>query len=59
MTDERKAVPTEDGYEFSASAVERTLINKINNTASHKQIENKPKGRSIDELKASLYKKLL
>lgn len=59
LTDERKAVPTEDGYEFSASAVERTLINKINNTASHKQIENKPKGRSIDELKASLYKKLL
>lgn len=48
-----------EGYEFSASAVERTLINKITNTASHKPIENKPQGRSVDELKASLYKKLL
>lgn len=48
-----------EGYEFSASVVERTLINKITNAASHKPIENKPQGRSVDELKASLYKKLL
>lgn len=59
LTDERKAVSTEDGYEFSVSAVERTLINKITNTANRRQVKSKPQGRSIDELKASLYKKLL
>lgn len=60
LTDNRlNSEPISEGYEFSASAVERTLINKITNTASHKQTENKPKGRSVDELKASLYKKLL
>lgn len=60
LTDNKpNSEPIIEGYEFSASAVERTLINKITNTASHKPIENKPQGRSVDELKASLYKKLL
>lgn len=54
LTDERKNVPTEDSYEFSASAVERTLINKLSARS-----EKKPQGRSVSELKASLYKKLL
>lgn len=47
-----------EGYEFSASAVERSLINKISGKASRKT-ETKPFGRPVDELRASLYKKLL
>lgn len=54
LTDERKTVPTEDSYEFSASVFEQTLINKLSARS-----EKKPQGRSVSELKASLYKKLL
>lgn len=54
LTDERKSAPTEDSFEFSVSAVERTLINKLS-----AKTEKKPQGRSVSELKASLYKKLL
>lgn len=44
--------------EFSASAVDRALVAKI--TAKTKSIrKEKPEGRPVDELKASLYKKLL
>lgn len=59
LTDAKRefAVDTE-GYEFSASAVECSLINKISVKANAKP-ENKPEGRPVDELRASLYKKLL
>ncbi len=45
-------------YEFAASAVERSLINKISGKAKVKP-EKKPEGRPVDELRAALYKKLL
>lgn len=55
LTDNRlNSEPISEGYEFSASAVERTLINKLSAKS-----EKKPQGRSVSELKASLYKKLL
>lgn len=45
-------------FEFSASAVDRALVAKI--TEKTKSIrKEKPQGRPVDELKASLYKKLL
>ena len=55
LTDEKHSTDTE-GYAFSASAVERALINKI---SGKKKPEPKPAGRSVQELKAELYKKLL
>lgn len=59
LTDEkRESAATAEGYEFAASAVERSLINKISGKASRKP-EKKPEGRPVDELRASLYKKLL
>ncbi len=55
LTDNRlNSEPISEGYEFSTSAVERTLINKLSARS-----EKKPQGRSVSELKASLYKKLL
>ena len=55
LTDgERKSAPSDEGYEFAASAVERALINKISVKA-----KKKPIGRPVDELRAALYKKLL
>ena len=59
LTDEkRESAAAAEGYEFSASAVERSLINKISGKAMVKP-EKKPEGRPVDELRASLYKKLL
>ena len=52
LTDEKRTV-SDEAYEFSASAVNSSLINKIN-----KRIP-KQEGRPVDDLKASLYKKLL
>jgi ATP-dependent Clp protease protease subunit len=57
LTDEKHSTDTE-GYAFSASAVERALINKISVKAKAEP-EPKPAGRSVQELKAALYKKLL
>ncbi len=55
LTDgERKSAPSDEGYEFAASAVERALVNKIS-----AKVRTKPTGRSVDELRAALYKKLL
>ncbi len=49
------------GYEFSANTVEMALVNKI--SAKVKQAEpvteTVTEGRNVDDLKASLYKKLL
>ena len=59
LTDgKRESAATAEGYEFAASAVERSLINKISGKAPRKP-EKKPEGRPVDELRASLYKKLL
>ena len=59
LTDnKRDSAAGTEGYEFAASAVERSLINKISGKASRKP-EKKPVGRPVDELRASLYKKLL
>ena len=55
LTDEKHSTDAE-GYAFSASAVERALINKI---SGRNKSEPKPAGRSVQELKAELYKKLL
>ena len=55
LTDEKHSTDAE-GYAFSASAVERALINKI---SGRNKPEPKPAGRSVQELKAELYKKLL
>lgn len=56
LTDEKRNLDTNEGYEFEASAVERTLINKISNKMKSK---SNTTGRRVDDLKASLYKKLL
>lgn len=56
LTDEKRAPAADDGYEFEASAVERSLINKISNKMKSK---TNTTGRRVDDLKASLYKKLL
>ena len=59
LTDEKRGSTADtEGYAFSASAVERSLMNKLSGKASRKP-EKQPKGRPVDELKASLYKKLL
>ena len=55
LTNEKHSTDTE-GYAFSASQVERALINKI---SGKNKPEPKPAGRSVQELKAELYKKLL
>ena len=59
LTDEKRGFTADtEGYAFSASAVERSLMNKLSGKAFRKP-EKQPKGRPVDELKASLYKKLL
>lgn len=57
LTDEKHSTDAE-GYAFSASAVERALINKISVKAKAEP-DQKPTGRSVQELKTELYKKLL
>lgn len=57
LADEKHSTDTE-GYAFSASAVERALINKISVKAKAEP-DQKPTGRSVQELMAVLYKKLL
>ena len=55
LTDEKhESTADAEGYEFAASAVERALVNKISARS-----KKKPTGRSVDELRAALYKKLL
>ena len=55
---DEKLIPAEEAYAFSASAVEKALINRISAKAKIPAAV-KPAGRPVDELKASLYKKLL
>ena len=56
LTDEKRDPAVDEGYEFEASAVERSLINKISKKMKSK---TNTTGRRVDDLKASLYKKLL
>ena len=53
LTDEKRTADDAEAYAFSACAVDMALINKL------KKDMPKPKGRPVDDLKASLYKKLL
>lgn len=46
-------------YDFTASAIERTLVNKISNKFGVQKIPTEADGRKVDDLKAALYKKLL
>ena len=55
---DEKLTHSEEAYAFSASAVEKALINRISAKAKIPAAV-KPAGRPVDELKASLYKKLL
>ena len=57
LSDEKR-VPEAEPYAFSEDAVEKALINRIS-AAAKVRAEVKPKGRSVEELKAALYKKLL
>ncbi len=57
LTDTKRESAT-DTEGFAASAVERSLVGKISGKAPRKP-EKKPEGRPVDELRASLYKKLL
>lgn len=52
--EDNKNTENDEGYMFSASAVERTLINKINQKNPINNV-----GRNVDKLKSQLYKKLL
>lgn len=54
LLEDNKNTEDDEGYMFSASAVERTLINKI---SKKNPINNV--GRNVDKLKSQLYKKLL
>lgn len=53
LTDEKRTAYNTEAYAFSACAVDMALINKLNKHTP------KAEGRSVNELRASLYKKLL
>lgn len=53
LTDEKHTANDTEAYAFSACAVDMALINKL------KKDTPKPEGRPVNNLKASLYKKLL
>ena len=57
LSDGRTA-PDDEAYSFSENAVETALINRIS-AAAKATAETGPKGRSVEELKTALYKKLL
>lgn len=54
LLEDNKNTEDDEGYMFSASVVERTLINKINRKNPINNV-----GRNVDKLKSQLYKKLL
>lgn len=54
LLEDNKNTEDDEGYIFSASAMERTLINKITKKNPIKNV-----GRNVDKLKSQLYKKLL
>lgn len=59
LTDSKREASADlESYSFAASAVDRALVAKIKEKMKA-QTEEQPTGRSVDDLKASLYKKLL
>lgn len=58
LSDEKRIAENMEGYAFSASAPYRALFNKLPKGEKDKP-EKKPDGRKVDDLKKSLYKKLL
>lgn len=60
LTDEKhESAADDEGYQFAASVVEKALVNKISAKAKAHAEARKAAGRSVDELRAALYKKLL
>lgn len=61
ILEDEKLFTNVSGYEFSASSVEMALVNKISARVKPAEpvTETVTKGRNVDDLKASLYKKLL
>lgn len=63
LSDAKKLPENVEAYEFSASAVERSLVARMSEKMPLIQApitqEKGPVGRSVDELKIALYKKLL
>lgn len=59
LTDSKREAPEDlESYSFAASAVDRALVAKMKEKMKT-QKEDAPVGRSVDDLRASLYKKLL
>ena len=71
LTDEKRAADEPEAYAFSAKAVDAALVNKLSKAMPKPESKDetepdtepesvpKPEGRAVDDLKASLYKKLL
>ena len=57
--EDEKLFTNVSGYEFSANSVELALVNKISARVKPAESETVTEGRNVDDLKASLYKKLL
>ncbi len=61
IMEDEKLFTNVSGYEFSANSVEMALVNKISARVKTAEpvTETVTEGRNVDDLKASLYKKLL
>lgn len=61
ILEDEKLFTNVSGYEFSANSVEMALVNKISARVKPAEpvTETVTEGRNVDDLKASLYKKLL
>lgn len=61
IMEDEKLFTNVSGYEFSANSVEMALVNKISARVKPAEpvTETVTEGRNVDDLKASLYKKLL
>nr|WP_305141875.1 head maturation protease, ClpP-related [uncultured Acetatifactor sp.] len=61
IMEDEKLFTNVSGYEFSANSVEMALVNKISARVKPAELvtETVTEGRNVDDLKASLYKKLL
>ena len=58
LLEDVKLMPDIEGYSFAASAAEKVLINKITEKVKPEE-DTVTLGRSVEDLRASLYKKLL
>lgn len=59
LIEDSKLMPDIEGYSFAASMAEKVLINKITEKVKPEEKNTVSLGRSVDDLRASLYKKLL